>query len=276
MISDDSNPSDWTSWLQKQAELLRAAAAQPQATASGVDDTLHTLGTRWLEMGKSYLGAMQQVAGQASAADGKSAAPEAPFKIGEELLNLWRGAWTTLSDAQAGAGPQLSDLLARLPPIGIAREHSETWRELLAAQAECQRLEHELRAVLARVQADALDLLGKRLRERDQQHKPITQYRELYDLWVECGEQVYAKVAHSPSYGKLQAELGNAAMRVRSHQQKVLEHALKQFDLPTRSELNTVHRQLREQREQLRELRELVASRKPVRAAVRAKSRKSR
>jgi class III poly(R)-hydroxyalkanoic acid synthase PhaE subunit len=164
-----------------------------------------------------------------------------------------------LSDAQAGAGPRVSDLLARLPPIGIAREHSETWRELLAAQAECQRLEQELRAVLARVQADALDLVTERLREREQQQQPITQYRELYDLWVECGEQVYAKVAHSPAYGKLQAELGNAAMRVRSHQQKVLEQGLKQFDLPTRSELNTVHRQLREQREQLRELREQMA-----------------
>ena len=221
------------------------------------DDTLQALSGKWAEMGKSYLEALQRVAAKAG---GEAAASDAPLKVGEELLNLWRGAWSTLSDAQAGAGPQLSDLLARLPPIGIAREHSETWRELLAAQAECQRLEQELRAVLARVQADALDLLNERLRERDEQQRPITQYRELYDLWVDCGEQVYAKVAHSPAYGRLQAELGNAAMRVRTHQQKVLEQGLKQFDLPTRSELNTVHRQLREQRELLRELREQAAA----------------
>lgn len=239
---------------------------------------------KWDQMGKSYLEAMQRAATQAR---GESAAVDAPFKVGEEVLNswlnLWRGAWSTLSDAQgdaqAGAGPQLSDLLARLPPIGIAREHTETWRELLAAQAESQRLEQELRAVLARVQADALELVTERLREREEQQRPITQYRELYNLWVECGEQVYAKVAHSAAYGKLQAEFGNAAMRVRSHQQKVLEHGLKQFDLPTRSELNTVHRQLREQREQLRELREQMAAKAPAKASEmtgRAKSRKSR
>ena len=237
------------------------------------DETPQALSGKWAEMGKSYLEAMQRAATQAP---GESAAADAPFKVGEELLNLWRGAWSTLSDAQAGAGPQLSDLLARLPPIGIAREHSETWRELLAAQAESQRLEQELRAVLARVQADALELVTERLREREQQQRPITQYRELYDLWVECGEQVYAKVAHSAAYGKLQAEFGNAAMRVRSHQQKVLEQGLKQFDLPTRSELNTVHRQLREQREQLRELREQLAANKASAKPKRAKSGKSR
>ena len=244
------------------------------------DETLQALSGKWAQkwdqMGKSYLEAMQRAATQAR---GESTATDAPFKVGEEVLNswlnLWRGAWSTLSDAQAGAGPQLSDLLARLPPIGIAREHSETWRELLAAQAESQRLEQELRAVLARVQADALELVTERLREREEQQRPITRYRELYDLWVECGEQVYAKVAHSAAYGKLQAEFGNAAMRVRSHQQKVLEQGLKQFDLPTRSELNTVHRQLREQREQLRELREQMAAKSPAKPR-RAKSRKSR
>ena len=76
-------------------------------------------------------------------------------------------------------------------------------------------------------------------------NKPIGEWRELYDLWVECGEQVFAQVAHSEAYGKLQAELGNAAMRLRAQQQTIFEYALRQFDLPTRSELNTVHRQVR-------------------------------
>ncbi|HEY4366428.1 MAG TPA: poly(R)-hydroxyalkanoic acid synthase subunit PhaE [Steroidobacteraceae bacterium] len=264
-MTEKDSPSqqlDWASaWLRQQAELLRSSAAAPHGGRPGsVDDTLHAVGDHWLEMGKAYLASIQHTAGMGGE-HGEAGTSEAPFRIGEELMNLWRGAWTTVTDAQAGAGPQLSDLLARLPPIGIAREHSETWRELLAAQAECQRLEQELRAVLAGVQADALDLLRERLHEREQQQRPLTQYRELYDLWVECGEQVYAKVAHSAAYAKLQAELGNAAMRVRTHQQKVLEQSLKQFDLPTRSELNTVHRQLREQREQLRELRELIAAR---------------
>jgi class III poly(R)-hydroxyalkanoic acid synthase PhaE subunit len=85
-------------------------------------------------------------------------------------------------------------------------------------------------------------------------------FRELYDLWVECGEQVYAQVAHSAAYCQLQAQLGNATMQLRARQQKLIEHALKQFDLPTRSELNSVHRLLREQARQLRELQAQLAA----------------
>jgi class III poly(R)-hydroxyalkanoic acid synthase PhaE subunit len=89
------------------------------------------------------------------------------------------------------------------------------------------------------------------VREREQAGQPVGDFRALYDLWVECGEHVYAEVAHSDAYSRLQAELGNATMRLRSRQQAVIEQALKQFDLPTRTELNTVHLQLRELRAKL-------------------------
>ena len=154
---------------------------------------------------------------------------------------------------QSSMAEHASEFLRRLPPIGLAREQTEAWRELAAAHAECRRMEHELRSVLAKVQLDALDLLERRLLERDPKH-PIASFRELYDLWVECGEQVYGKLAHSAAYSKLQAELGNASMRLRSRVQAVLEHGLKQFDLPTRSELNTLHRQVRELRLQVEQL----------------------
>jgi class III poly(R)-hydroxyalkanoic acid synthase PhaE subunit len=153
-------------------------------------------------------------------------------------------------------------MLGRLPPVGLAREHTEAWRELAAAQAECAHLEQELREALLGVQRDALDLLEQRVRERE---APIAGYRDLYNLWVECAEQVFAKVAHSDTYGRLQAELGNASMRLRVRQQKVIEYGLRQFDLPTRSELNSVHRQIRALKQQLAELssREAKSQSKP-------------
>jgi class III poly(R)-hydroxyalkanoic acid synthase PhaE subunit len=139
---------------------------------------------------------------------------------------------------------------ARTPPLGLAREQTEAWRELMAAQAECQALEQELRGVWAQVQSDALGLLEKMIRERKSGER-INNYRELYDSWVDCGEKVFAQVAHSESYAKLQAQVGNAAIKLRARQQAMIERNLKQFDLPTRSELNTVHKQMRELRERV-------------------------
>jgi class III poly(R)-hydroxyalkanoic acid synthase PhaE subunit len=105
------------------------------------------------------------------------------------------------------------------------------------------------------VQSEALTLVETRVQQRASAGQPLETPRELYDLWVECGEQVYAQVAHSEPFCRLQAELGNAAMRLRAQQQRVIEQWLKHLDLPTRSELNTLHRTVSALRQELQALR---------------------
>jgi class III poly(R)-hydroxyalkanoic acid synthase PhaE subunit len=119
--------------------------------------------------------------------------------------------------------------------------------------------------VWTKVQTEALVMVEAAVRDRRAKQSAgtvpgIDDYRELYNLWVECGEKVFAQVAHSESYAKLQAQLGNAAIRLKARQQAVLERMLKQFDLPTRSELNTVHKQMREMRERIATLEAQLAA----------------
>lgn len=229
MSESDEKPrqAEWTAaWIEQQREVLRKSVAE----------------------------ANQRVEG-----DEKAHAGAGPANSFEDLLKIWRGAWSGAAGGMGAPGGQFSELLERMPAIGPWREHAESWREVVEAQAETQKLEQELRVVLFRVQSDALDLVQQRLRERRSGGAAVEQLRDLHKLWVECGEEVYAKVAHSEAYSKLQAEFANAAVRLRARQQKVIEQWLKQFDLPTRAELNTVHRQLREQKDKLREHKELLA-----------------
>jgi polyhydroxyalkanoate synthesis regulator phasin len=266
MTESKNDGSDWIqAWIQQQREQLRRAgmpgadAASGEKSAGGPDQ-YRDLGMRWLEAGQAYLQGWQQFA-QRSA--GGSAAGETPLKFGEEMLNAWQGTWAGAASAGEGATRQFADLISRLPALGLAREQTEAWRELLAAQAEYQHLEQELRTVWAKVQTEALVMVEAAIRERraKQDAMPgIEDYRELYNLWVECGEKVFAQVAHSESYCKLQAQLGNAAIRLKLCQQAVLERALKHFDLPTRSELNTVHKQMRELRERVATLEAQLAA----------------
>lgn len=209
---------------------------------------------RWLEAGQSYLQGWQQFAERAQGAT----SAEAPLKFGQEMFSAWQQAWVGAAATGDGASRQFADLIARMPTLGLAREQTETWRELMAAQAECQKLEQELRAVWTKVQSDALSMVETMIRER-QHTQGINSYRELYDVWVECGETVFARVAHSEAYAKLQAQVGNAVIRLRAKQQAVIERGLKYFDLPTRSELNTVHKQMRELRERLTTLEAQLA-----------------
>lgn len=236
---DGDRDGDWiAAWIARQRESL-AQSAQGAAFESEAQD----LGRRWAETGQAFFDGLRQFATAGAAGSNFD-----PFDVGQAML----GAWTSVTMLQSGLAEQASQFLRRLPPVGLAREQTEAWRELAQAHAECKRLEHKLRCELAKVQTEALDLLEKRVREHPQR---IESFRELYDLWVECGEQSYGKLAYSEAYSKLQAELGNASMRLRARVQKVLEHWLRQLDLPTRSELNSVHRQLRDLRLQLDALR---------------------
>jgi len=238
MKDRQTHTDDWIDeWIARQRETLAQNANQrDQGAQANPADFLR----RWFEAG-------QRSFADAAPRSGDGSQPFAdPFNVGGALL----GAWASAGLFHSSLAQQASDVLDRLPPIGLAREQTEGWRELAAAHAQCQQIENELRSVLLKVQFDALDLLSERVRKRGAS-EPIDSFRTLYDLWVECGEQVYSELAHSESYAKLQAELGNATMRLRSRMQSVIEHGLKQFDLPTRSELNSLHRQIRELRGQL-------------------------
>ena len=249
-------------WIADWIALQRKTLTQPSHARSREGDAAD-VGKQWAEAGQAFFEGLRQFAsGGAGASIG---AGMDPFNVGDALLGAWSGA----TFLQSTIAEQAAELLKRLPPIGLAREQTEAWRELVGAHAECKRLEHDLRAVLAKVQMDALGLLEQRVRERQGQ-KRIDTFRELYDLWVQCGEQVYSKLAHSEAYSKLQAELGNATMRLRTRVQTVVEHSLKQLDLPTRSELNSVHRQLRELRLEV----ERLQAQSPAKRATKAKARK--
>jgi len=193
-----------------------------------------------------------------------------------QAVHLWSGsqaavspaaplieAWSRFGDqgTLAGGFTQLAGWLqsfqpggsAGLPGIGPLREQQELAQSLALAFAEYQRLAAEMTAVLGKIHADTLDLLVRRVAEQANSGHPVQDFKGLYDLWVECGEVTYGKVATSESYSRLQADLGNAGVRVQGLEQQLIERWLKQLDLPTRSELNTLHRRVRELQRRLDE-----------------------
>lgn len=253
-MTDPQSPDpEWAqAWIEQQREHLRRMTADATTAAT---QAVHSVIDRWIDVGHAYLHGLAEF----SRSQQPDAQIAASARLNEELLNSMQGAWAGVDAAGRETAHRLSEALNRMPPLGLAREHTEAWRELAAAQSECLALHQALRVELTRMQNEALSLLEERIRERKQSGAPIAAWRELYDLWVDCGERTYSQLAHSENYSKLQAELGNATVRLRARQQRILEEALKQYDLPTRSELNSVHRQLRELREKVAALEAQLA-----------------
>lgn len=166
----------------------------------------------------------------------------------QSLLQACMAGSAELTSGLNGGGQALNPLqqLFQAFPLGPAREQQLNWQEYLKAQAEFQLCMQVVLQAFGKVFTQALNEVPAQVEVRAQQGKPITGFRELYELWIECGEQAFAQLAHDEQFIAAQAASGNALSRLKRAQQVLLEQWLKAHDLPTRSELNSVHQRLRD------------------------------
>ena len=150
--------------------------------------------------------------------------------------------------ASAGAGGWAGTGAA----IGPAREHQEraqrlaqAWRRMEAAQRRLQRLWQD---VLREASSSFMAQVGANATA----FSTPDGLRAQYDRWIDCAEQAYARTAHSEAFCQAQAELVNAGSEWRHEQQGNVEQWMKQLDLPTRSEINSLTRRLQDVESQLR------------------------
>jgi len=130
--------------------------------------------------------------------------------------------------------------------FGPAREQQESWQRMMQALARSTQAQLQVSTQWNEIIGRALRELAERLTPRLKSGAPPESMKEVYDLWVDTAESVYAQAARGGSFVQAQAELTNATSQLRSAQRELLEEWARQFDLPTRAELNSIHQQLRE------------------------------
>lgn len=141
---------------------------------------------------------------------------------------------------------------AALPALGLTRERQQSLQRIQSLTTQYLQQQARLLQLWNDIVGDALRLLGERIGRKLAAGETIDDTKALYDLWIESAEEVYAKVAHGPAYARAQAELGNTLAKLRIEQRLAIESIARQYDLPTREELNTVHRRLRDRKAELR------------------------
>jgi class III poly(R)-hydroxyalkanoic acid synthase PhaE subunit len=146
----------------------------------------------------------------------------------------------------AAPGAGAASPWASMPALGPAREQQEAWQKLSqisvrVAQAQMS-LSHQWNEIIAL----ALRELGGKITPQLSSGAAPGSVKEVYDLWVNSAESAYARVAHGAAFIQAQSELTNALSQLRIAQRELLEDFSRQFDLPTRAELNSIHQQLRE------------------------------
>ncbi|MGQ0833668.1 MAG: poly(R)-hydroxyalkanoic acid synthase subunit PhaE [Gammaproteobacteria bacterium] len=153
------------------------------------------------------------------------------------------------------------------PALGLTRERQEAMQRLAKLSMQYWQAQMRLTTHWGEVVRDALAILGERMGAKLAAGERFTSPKPLYDLWIESAEAAFAKTAHSPGYARTQGALTNALSELRTEQRNLIESFSKELDLPTRAEVNSVHRRLKELKAELRAMQ--AALEKQARAAAR-------
>jgi len=191
-------------------------------------------------------------------------------QFGDEYLGMTQALWRFVETRAAGiAGAQapapgdgldglrdsLKDRFARawLPAFAPLQGQQQSGERLMAATSRWQRATARIGELQAAVAADAVERLATALSGADAAGPPVTTLRGLHDLWVDCGERAYAAVAHGDDYAAAQAELLMAMVEMLFEQRRAIEEWARAFNLPSRAEIDAIHRRIHELGRAIRE-----------------------
>jgi hypothetical protein len=158
----------------------------------------------------------------------------------DQFADFFKVHWGT-----APGGGADHPLPAELPALGLTREHQEraqraaqAWRGMDDAQRRLQRLWSD---TLREAASAFVARLGAA------QSAPLTPdaLNRLYDGWIDCAEEAYARTAHSEAFCDALADYVNASSHWRRESNTGAELWAKLLDLPTRNEINTLAQRLR-------------------------------
>jgi hypothetical protein len=231
----------WRAW---QAWAAHFTPPSPERQSPGMPSLIASAERFAAAAGRYYQAAAAGPAGAASAAQ----------SFADFLRDEFAGLFTPPSMPGAGAGFAASALpnLGDAPALGLAREHLERARR--AAQA-WQRLDEAQRR-LQRLWLDALReaaaAFARRLGTGAETVTDPAAAQRLYDTWIDCAEDAYAQAAHSAAFTDALADYVNAGSECRREAQAGTEAWAKLWDLPTRSEINSLAERLRSVEEALR------------------------
>jgi class III poly(R)-hydroxyalkanoic acid synthase PhaE subunit len=138
-----------------------------------------------------------------------------------------------------------------LPPIGYTREWQEQQQEWVQLFMDYSRTVQAFGALLGKVVQRALELFGQRMTEKTRAGESFEGLRAVYNLWIDCGEEAYAEQVANTEFPLLQADMINALMRMKRHEQQMLEEVMTALNMPTRSEMDTTHKRIYDLQQQV-------------------------
>ena len=147
---------------------------------------------------------------------------------------------------------KIRDQFLSMPGIGYNRETQEKIQKLIKLSAIYQDNNNEYQSVMAELNHKALELMRKKILRMSQQGEDINSMRQIYNLWIESNEKVYADYAFTKEFSELNGRLVNSQMALKKLSQEMNEDILSAMNMPTTRAMNELERRHYELRKKVK------------------------
>ncbi|MBI1215451.1 MAG: hypothetical protein GC185_06510 [Alphaproteobacteria bacterium] len=148
---------------------------------------------------------------------------------------------------------------ASLPGLGYTREKQEDLGQLYKHWVDFEAMARKYNASMAKVGAEAVQKFQSYLADPPEGAEPLNSLKQIYGKWVDICEDVYAGHALSDDYTAVYGEVVNALMTYKKKLHEIVDDMVEQMNLPTREEVDSLHKRVHElRRENLKMRKELA------------------
>ncbi|HEY9631920.1 MAG TPA: class III poly(R)-hydroxyalkanoic acid synthase subunit PhaE [Coleofasciculaceae cyanobacterium] len=195
----------------------------------------------------------------------------------QKLAQLWAESLQQLRESgsgvvggYAGALIELSNLywnmyektlgsVLQSPSLGYSREFNNKLLKSFDAWINFSKASFDYQVLLLDVWLKASEELMRELASSEEKGETIQNWQQFLQVWSSVFDRVFAQTFRSQDTLEVQGNFLNSAMTYRLYQQQLMEVFLKMYDLPTRSEVDEVHRSIYELRKEVKSLKKALA-----------------
>jgi polyhydroxyalkanoate synthase subunit PhaE len=149
-------------------------------------------------------------------------------------------------------------LFLHSPSLGFTREFNYKFQQSLEAWLNVQQASFDYQLVLLEVWLKTIEEF-LRVLTLTENKQAMQHWHQLLHLWSQLFDRVFAQTFQSDRALRARGNFLNAAIVFRKQQQQLVEVFLKGSDLPTRSEIDEIHRSIYELRKEMKSLKKAVA-----------------
>lgn len=233
-------------WLEGQTKLADAMGAV-QNDGAGSAEAMGDLWRSWFSLGSAFGQAMPGMAGMAG--PGKVAGETLGRFMDPMSLMLVGGSQVGETIRRLTEGPRLADLGS------IERRMARLMERWIAVQSAARAYE----AVVASAWSEATQRYGRSMADLQRSGKAPADVKEALKSWLDTANTTLLETHRSPRFLEAQGELLRKGMDFLLAEREVVEAMVEPAGLPTRTEIDEVHRSLYELKRRLRLLEKSAA-----------------